>query len=286
MPVVRIHMKALWTGSLNFGLINIPVKMFSATDERGGIELDYLHRHDLTPIKYVRVCSHDGKEIPFEDVVKGFEYKEGAYVVLEQEDFERANLRATKTVDIHEFTDPQNIDPLYFDKPYFLVPDAGGEKAYAVLHDALTRTGKAGIVTFVLRGRGRLGFIAAKGHTIVLQRLRFEDEVRNPSKVDVPDTAVSSKESEVAVALVEYLTQPFRIRDYRDTYTEELRRVINEKVQGIEPKAKEQKASEPSSPDDLMKLLRASIDTAKGGRFGKARAAKRESAKIKANTLH
>jgi DNA end-binding protein Ku len=269
--IVTHSMRALWTGSLNFGLVNIPVKMYSAVDERGGIELDYLHRHDMTPVKYVRVCTHDGNEVPFEDVVKGYEYKEGAYITLEQEDFERANLIATKTVDIHEFAEEKEIDSIFFDKPYFLVPDNGGEKAYAILHDALNRTGKVGIVTFVLRGRGRLGFIKAQGPAIILERLRFEQEVRSPSDVDVPKVDVSVQEADVAVALVDFLTKPFDIRRYRDTYTEELRRVIDEKVRGTQRKIEPAVESAPAKSGELMKLLRASLDSAQG-RFSQKKA--------------
>lgn len=267
-------MRALWTGSLNFGLINIPVKLYSASEERGGIELDMLHREDLTPIKYVRVCTHEGKEIPFQDIVKGYEYREGMYVTLEEEDFERANLQATRTIDIHEFTDEAGIDPLYYDKPYVLLPGAGGERSYALLREALRRTGKVGIVTFVLRGRGRLGFVKAQGEGIVLQRLRYQSEVRDPATFDVPDTTVSKEEVDVATALVQFLTQPFRIGEYRDTYTEELQKVIAEKVRGEEPVIEIAATEpEPTRPDDLMRLLRASLEREQ--RFTKGRQPKK-----------
>lgn len=265
-------MRALWKGSLNFGLINIPVSMFSAAEERGGIELDYLHKEDLTPIRYVRVCTKDGKEIPFQDIVKGYEYKEGAYVVLNEEDFERANLRAVKTIDVHEFSEMNDIDPMYCDKPYFLVPVEGGGKAYELLRRALEQTGKVGIVTYVFRGRGRLGFIRQKNGVIALQRLRYTEEVRSPSAVDVPEVTVREKEVEIAKTLIEYLSQPFRMEDYRDTYTEELKRVIDKKVRGerIAGRKGAVAGQQPSSPEELMKLLRASLNKEKG-RFTRAK---------------
>ena len=265
-------MRALWKGSLNFGLINIPVSMFSAAEERGGIELDYLHKEDLTPIRYVRVCTKDGKEIPFQDIVKGYEYKEGAYVVLNEEDFERANLRAMKTIDVHEFSEMNDIDPMYCDKPYFLVPVEGGGKAYELLRRALEQTGKVGIVTYVFRGRGRLGFIRQKNGVIALQRLRYAEEVRSPSAVDVPEVTVGEKEVEIAKTLIEYLSQPFRMEDYRDTYTEELKRVIDKKVRGerIAGRKGVVAGQQPSSPEELMKLLRASLNKEKG-RFTRAK---------------
>lgn len=261
-------MRALWTGSLNFGLINIPVKLYGAVDERGGIELDYVHKKDLTPIKYVRVCTHDGKEIPFDEIAKGYEYKEGMYVTLEEEDFERANLKAAKTIDLHTFTDASQIDSLYYDKSYFLLPDTGGEHAYAVLHEALSRAKKVGIATFVLRGRGRLGLVKAQGPVIVLQRMHYESEIRDPSKIDVPRASASSEEVNIARALIQFLTKPFNIRDYHDTYTEELQRMIDQKVRGKGPPPTKQEAeTEPTKPSDLMKLLRASLEGQKGGRF-------------------
>lgn len=277
-------MRALWTGSLNFGLINIPVKLHGVTQERGGIELDMLHRSDLMPIRYVRVCTEEGEEVPLKDIVKGYEYREGAYVTLEEEDFERANLQATKSIDIHEFTDESAIDPLYYDKPYVLLPMTGGERSYAVLRGALERTGKVGIATFVLRGRGRIGFIKAHGGGLILERLRYKDEVRDPSTFDLPAVVVGREEADIAAAFVQMLSRPFRIEEYRDTYTEELRKVIDEKVRGRQPPiGKAKPAPEPTGTADLMRLLRASLEGAKGGRFRqpKKRSSIREAERIK-----
>lgn len=144
-------MRAIWSGALNFGLVDIPVKLYAAA-ESARLDLDMLHRKDLKPIRYARVCRAEGKEVRYADVVKGYEYKKGDYIVLTEEDFRRANVRKTRLIDIVEFADAAEIDPIYYEKPYYLRPEKGSEKAYRLLRDALKRSGKMGIATFVLRG--------------------------------------------------------------------------------------------------------------------------------------
>src|SRR5215211_1486354 len=142
-------MRALWTGSLSFGLINIPMKLYSATQEHG-LNFDMLHKKDLSPIRYARICKADGKEIPYKDIVKGYEYQKGDYVVLVEEDFKRANIKKTKSIEMIEFTKESEINPLYYEKPYYLEPDKGADKAYVLLREALLKSKKVGIAKFVL----------------------------------------------------------------------------------------------------------------------------------------
>jgi DNA end-binding protein Ku len=236
------------------------VKLLGAAEERGGIELRELHREDLMPIRTVRVCTKEGKEVPLRDIVKGFEYREGAYVVVDRHDLEQASLKTTKTIDIHEFAESASVDPLYCGMPYFLVPDAGGEEAYALLCDALGNTGKIGITTFMLRGRERLGYVQARGDVLVLQRMRFLEEVRDPATVAIPPANVRHEELHIAETLIEYLTQPFRMEEYRDTHTEELQRVIQDKVRGVRRRRGTVKEPRVRGTQDLKDLLRQSVD--------------------------
>ncbi len=260
-------MRALWTGTLTFGLITIPVKLYSAVEERGGIKLEEVHRTDLAPIRTVRWCSQEDKEVPFTEIVKAFAYAEGKYVTLEEEDFERAQPGGPQSIDVHEFASPAELDPAYCSTPYLLLPAEGGEKAYVLLREALTRTGHIGVATFVFRGRGRLGYIRVRDGLLLLQRLRFTEEVRRPSSLDLPQADITEEEAETAATLVEYLSRPLRMADYRDTYTEALRSMIDRKIRGERMKEREEAAGrEPTSPDDLMRQLRASLH-GKAGRF-------------------
>ncbi|HEY7462350.1 MAG TPA: Ku protein [Gemmatimonadota bacterium] len=275
-------MRSLWNGHISFGLVTIPVKLKSAT---AGEELSFrfLRKSDLSPINYERIAEKDGQEVPWEDVVKGYEVEKGKYVVLTEEDFKRADVEATRTIDIVDFVDADQVDMMYFDKPYYLEPGKGGEKPYALLRDALAATGRVGIAKVVIRTRQHLAAIAPKGRALVLNVMRFQDELVDPAGLDLPGEAgVDKRELEMAKKLIENLAEPFDPARYTDDYREELLRVIHEKAAGREPRP----AGKASSPQviDIMSALKASLERTRraparkavgAGRGGSRRASER-----------
>ncbi len=255
-------MRAIWTGSVSFGLINIPVKMYSGSETRGGIDLHMLHKTDLSPIRYAKICRQDGKEVPYDEIVKGYEYQDGDYVIIDEKDFEKLNTKKLGTIDINQFAHETEIDVRYFDKPYYLEPTKGAEKPYALLREALTRSNKIAIAKFVLRQREHLAAIKPVGRTLVLNQLRFPAELREPNQLNLPDNSLADKkEVEMALKLVDQLTEPFIPEDYHDTYTEELENMIEAKVKGKQPKISKAKAPVKSDNKDLMAMLKASLET-------------------------
>ncbi|HVE80972.1 MAG TPA: Ku protein [Candidatus Dormibacteraeota bacterium] len=253
-------MRALWTGSISFGLINIPVRLYSGSEHNEGLDLTMLHKKDLSPIRYARICRRDGKEIPYDQIVKGYEYKDGDYIVLTDEDFKRANARKTKTIDIAEFVLEGEIDSRYYEKPYYLEPQKGADKSYALLRDALNKSGKIAIAKFVLRNREHLGALKPVGRALVLNQMRFPTEIRSPAKLDLPaGSKAGQKEIKMAMALIEQLTEPFIPEDFHDTYIEELQEAIEKKAKG-KPAPKKGAEPEPTKVGDLMSALKASLD--------------------------
>jgi DNA end-binding protein Ku len=252
-------MRAIWTGALSFGLINIPVRLYSATATEDKLDLDMLHKTDLSPIRYARVCRADGQEVPYEDIVKGYEYRKGDYVVLTDEDFKKASPRKTKTIDIMDFTKESDIDTIYYEKPYFLEPDKGAEKAYALLREALKKSKKVGVAQFVLRNREHLGVIKPYGNAILLDQLRYSEELRKPESLNVPkESKASSREIEMALSLIEHLTASFKPEKYKDTYTQDLKKMIAAKAKGKKIVSKEK---EPVDTEvvDLIAMLKKSL---------------------------
>lgn len=255
-------MRAIWSGSLSFGLVNIPVKLYSATGDNK-LSLDMLHKKDLSPIRYARICRADGKEIAWDEIVKGYEYKKGDYVVLTDEDFKKANIEKTKAVEIQEFSKESEIDTMYYEKPYYLEPEKGAEKAYALLRESLKKSKKVGIAKFVLRNRERLCAVKPSGNVLVLQQMRFDEEIRPTEELNLPDSSkAGKKEIDIALALIEQLTENFKPSDFKDTYTDELKKVIEAKAKGkpVKTKGRERKATEVS---DLMNMLKKSLEKEK-----------------------
>ncbi len=202
-------MKAIWSGSLSFGLVTIPVKLYSGS-QNNTLDLDMLRRGDLCPVKYARVCRDDGKEIPWEDIVKGYEYKEGDYVVLEKEDFEKANVKKTSTIDVLDFVKESEIDSLLFDKPYYLKPQKAGVKPYALLREALKKSKKVGIGNVVIRNREHIGVVKPYGKLLVFNQLRYNDEIRDYDDLNLPDSkGIRDKELKMAIALINKSTAKF-----------------------------------------------------------------------------
>ena len=252
-------MRAMWSGSVSFGLVTIPVRLYSATGKETKLEFDMLHKKDMSPIRYAKVCKLEGDEIPNDEIVKGYEYSDGEYVILEDEDFLRANSKLSRSIEITSFTDETAIDDIYFEKPYYLEPDKGASKAYGLLRDALKQTGKVGIAQFVLRDREHLAAIKPSGDVLVLNQLRYESELRTPEGLDLPQAAADEKEMDLAVMLIDRLSEPFEPERYKDTYTEQLRAVIEERAQGRVPVARVEEP-QPTKVADLMATLKQSVE--------------------------
>jgi len=255
-------MRSIWSGSIGFGLVNIPVKLYSASQSHEGIDLDMLHKEDHSPIRYARICREDGEEVPYDDIVKGYEYKKGDYVVLSQEDFKKADAKKTKTIDIKQFADEDDIDSRYYEKPYYLEPDKGAERAYALLRDALARAGKVALAKYAMRARDNMAAIKPIGNALVLVQMRFPADLRAAGDLKFPTEKAKKEELEMALTLIKQLDKPFIPEDWHDTYTEELEEIIEEKAKGHKPKT-HGKEPQDTKVKDLMETLRASLDSNK-----------------------
>jgi len=252
-------MRSIWTGSIGFGLVNIPVKLYSGSSEQS-LDLDMLHKKDQSPIRYAKVCKEEGEEVPYDEIVKGYQYEDGKYIVLTDEDFEKADATKTGMIEVVSFALITEIDASYYEKPYLIEPQKGGDRAYALLCEALKQSGKVGVARFVLRNREHLALVRAQGKALILNQLRFAHELHDTADLKLPGSAkVDSQELKMALNLIEQHTEAFTPEDFRDTYTEELERIIEEKVQGKVPTAKGEKPL-PSKVTDLMSLLKASIE--------------------------
>lgn len=252
-------MHPIWNGSVSFGLINIPVRMFSGSNPREGIDLDMLHKEDHSPIRYARICRKDGEEIPWNDIVKGYEYRDGDYIVLTKKELESIDAKRTQTIDILQFVDEADIDIRYFEKPYYLEAVKGGEKAYALLRMALHTSGKAALAKFVLHQREHIAVIKPIGQALMLEQLRFPTDLRDPADLHFPtDKAVTTKEADMALQLVRQETRPFIAEDLHDTYTEELEEMIKNKTKRPQKTSRAKPASA-TTAKDLMRALKASL---------------------------
>ena len=254
-------MRAIWTGSISFGLVNIPIKLFSASESRDGIDLRMLHSKDQAPIRYAKICSEEGIEVPFKDIVKGYEYAEGEFVIISEEDFEAADVKKTTTIDIVEFTDENQIDVRYLERPYYLEPQKGADKAYTLLREALRESNKLAVARFVLRQREHLAIIKTVGNVLVLNQMRFPADLRTPGGLKLPTAEPDKKEIDMALKLIDQMTQPFVPEDFHDTYTEELEATIEAKVKGTPAPAGKPASAAPVK--DLMAALKASLEEAK-----------------------
>ena len=254
--------RAIWKGSISFGLVNIPIALYPAT-RREELKFRLLRKSDLSPVSYKRVAEKDGKEVPWHQIVKGYEYEKGKYVVLKDEDFERVDLEATQTVDIQDFVDQEEIDPIFFYKPYYLEPQKGGDKAYALLRDALKDSNKVGIAKVVIKTRQYLAGVKPEDGALVLELMHFADELADPGKLHVPKkTEVGKREMNMAKSLIDSMSSKWNPEKYRDDYREALMEVIEEKVEagGKEIEEKPKKAPKPTKVIDLVSVLQKSLD--------------------------
>ncbi|MCF2486687.1 Ku protein [Dyadobacter sp. CY347] len=253
-------MRAIWSGAIGFGLVSIPVKLFSAT-QQAELDLDMLDKKDHANIKYQRVNANTGKEVDWDDIVKGYKV-EDEYVVLDDKDFEKASPEKTKIIEIAEFVNEKDIDSIYYETPYYLQPEKSGGKPYALLRDALKKTGKAGLGTYVLRNRESLVLIKAAGDLLILNKIRFQDEIRETEELTIPDVKIKPAEMAMAVQLIEQLTTDFDISNYKDTYNESLLKLIMAKAKGKKPTAPKMKIVH-SKSKDLMAQLKESLSAPK-----------------------
>lgn len=255
-------MKSIWSGAISFGLVNIPVKLYSATGD-DYIDLDMLAKQDLSPIRYARIAVSDGREVAFKDIVKGYEIEKGKYVVLNEEDFKNANVRKNNLIEIVNFVNEDEIDSVYFEKPYFLEPDKNAAKPYVLLREALRKSKKTGIATFVLKHREHIGAIKISGDVIILNQLRYSSNIRSADQLNLPEkSTVSLKEIEMGVKLIEQLTENFNPTKYKDTYVDELKKVLELKAKG-KPVEVKGKISEATHVKDLMSMIKASLESVK-----------------------
>lgn len=254
-------MRSIWTGSISFGLINIPIKIFSAVQD-SSLDLDMLDSKDHSNIKFKRVNESTGKEVANENIVKGYKMDSG-YVILEDEDFEAADAVKTKTIEIINFVNEKEIDSIYYEHPYYLEPEKPAMKAYALLRDALQISGKVGVTTFVLRNKEGLAILKPYKNVIVLNRIRFSQEIKEPSELNLPPVSnTKTKEMDMANSLVEQLTEKFSIENYKDTYTAKLLEIIKEKSKGKKTSVPKMKIVHTQS-DNLMDMLKASLSSKK-----------------------
>ena len=271
-------MGAIWKGSISFGLVNIPVALYSATRAGNDIKFNLLRKGDLSPVHYVRVAEADGKEVPWENIVKGYEHQKGDFVVMTDDDFERVQLKSNQMIDIREFVDLDEIDPMFFDQPYFLAPEKGGDKAYALLRDALAQSKKVGIAKVILRKREHLAALKPSGHALVLELMHFEDELADPEKLSIPkNVEAGKKELAMATTLINGMTDKWDPEKYHDQYREALLKVIEEKVEagGKELPAPKAAHAKPTKVIDLVSVLQASLNQAQAAKKHSAKAAPR-----------
>ena len=267
--------RSMWKGAISFGLVHIPVEMYPAVNNQG-LDLTMLDRRDFSPVGFKRYNKGNGKEVSWDDIVKGYEYSNGEYVVLSEEDLRRANPEATQTIDILAFVDADQVPLIYFDQPYYLAPGKGGDKVYALLRETLREAGKIGIARVVIRVKQHLAALVCVGDTIVLNTLRYADEIRDAGelKIPAPDSkaaTISDKELKMAMALVEGMSEDWHPEQYHDTYREDVLALVEKKIAANETKSitapsKEKEKAASTNVIDLVSLLQASL----GKKPGKA----------------
>jgi len=252
--------RAMWKGSLAFGLVNIPIELYSATrDHRPKFRL--LHAKDESPVRYERVCQTEGKPVGWDDLVKGYEYEKGQFVVITKDDFKTAALEKTKTIDILDFVNPDDVDERYFETPYYLQPSKGADRSYALLREALRDSGKLGIAKIILRDAQHLAAVEAIGDALVLTMMRFADELADLDDFRFPRAdGIRPPELKMAKQLIDNLSAEWNPKKYTDEYRDNLMKVIQAKLKGRQPKLKERETAQSAEVVDLMARLRASLE--------------------------
>jgi DNA end-binding protein Ku len=251
--------RSLWTGSISFGLVSVPVRMYAAIEEHT-LHFNLVHEPDGSRIGYEKVCKAEDRPVPDDEIVKAFEYEKGEWVYMTDEDFEAAAADNHRTIDIRGFVPFEDVDPIFFERTYYLGP-ADGERTYALLARALSDSGLAGVAKWVMRDRQNLGLLRVREGVITLERMHFADEIRPAEELAPRDAKVEQKELEMAAQLIEQYKGEFRPEEYRDTYRDALCEIIEAKRKGKEIRVEAE--PEPEAPTDLMAALRASVEAAR-----------------------
>lgn len=269
--------RPIWTGALTFGLVNIPVKLHSAVQAREKISFRLLHKEDLSPIRYERVCQKEGEVVDWKDIVKGYEYSKGKFVVLTDEDFKAAAIESTKAIEIIDFVAAEEIDPRYFETPYYLLPSKGGEKPYALLREAIRNTGTVGIGKLTMRSNAHhLAGVKAVGDALLLEIMRFADELVNESEYSFPsESGVRPQELKMAEQLVQNLSEAFDPTKYTDDYHDNLMEIIRAKMKGKTIAVAEPEERESTQVVDLMARLQESLNMGKRAAAAGAKAGRK-----------
>lgn len=281
--------RALWTGSLSFGLVNIPIEIHTAVRDKGP-HFRLLRRTDRSRIRFQRIAEKDGEVVEWEDIVKGYEFAKGQFVVLTPEDFERAALKKDRVIDIQDFVQAESIDDRYFDKPYYLLPGKGGDKAYALLREAIKESRRIGVAKFVLRAKQRLAAIEAIGDALVLSTMRFRDELARLEEFDFPAArGVEKKQLQLAQRLIEEFAADWDPDKYTDDYRQNIMKVVEAKREKTKPDLRPEADPQSAQVIDLMERLRKSLGTkrattakaakAPAGKGGRGRKTARKTAK-------
>ena len=251
-------MRTIWKGAISFGLVNIPVKLFPATENKS-VKFNYIHKECNSPINYKKICPVCNREVTQEEIVRGFEYEKGRYVIINEEDMDSLPTQTTKTVDIIDFVDLAEIDPIYFSKPYFLAPAEGGQKAYHLLKEAMKQTGKIAVAKVTIRSTENLVCLRVYENTVMMETMYYPDEIRSPQSLPELSGEISLHENEIKMAnqLINNLSGKFDPKKYKSNYRESLMKLIEAKVAG-------EQIQVPPTPDqgnvvDLMEALKASL---------------------------
>jgi DNA end-binding protein Ku len=273
--------RAIWTGSVDFGLVNIPVKLYSAQANDDKIDFDLLDKRDFNRVRYRRVNEKTGEEVKWDQIVRGYQYEKGEYVALSDHDFEQANVEASRSIEITAFVDAADISPLYFDTPYYVEPSKSGRRAYCLLRDVMKKTGKAGVAKIVLRTRQHLAALIPQGTLLVLHTLRYPHELRDASNLDLPrgnanGRALSNQEVKMAEQLLQAMIGKWEPDKYRDDYHEDLLKLIEKKIKAGQTKVIDapRESPRPKRRDnvvDIMSLLRRSVKKAQQGKQAASR---------------
>jgi len=251
-------MRAIWKGHISFALVTIPISLFSAT-KRNELSFHYLHKKDMSPVSYKRFCDTEDTEVPWDEITKGYEYEKGQYIEITDEDIERADVELTKTIQIMEFVKEDEIDPVYFDKPYYLEPQKGGERAYALMREALSQSKRVGIAKVVMKTKEHLAAVKAVDNMITLNTMRFAHEIVDSSELNLPKADISEKEMALANTLIDSMSDKFEPAKYKDDYYEKVMEVVQNKIQGVAPSAPAVAAKTPGKVVDLMEILKQSL---------------------------
>ena len=254
--------RSIWSGSISFGLVNIPVKLASAVQSEN-LDFDMLSKDDLAPIRYARIDTKTGKEVDFKNIVKGYQYAKGKYVVVTDEDFEKASPEKSKSIDIVQFVNSQDIDPIYYEKPYYIIPGKGAEKSYQLLLQALEEAGSVGLAEFMLRNREHVCAIRPYNGILLLNQMRYQEEIREVPEVAAPKKEkITQKEVQLAIKLIGQLSEKFDPAAFKDKYNESLMKVIKAKAAGKQIRIAEPKKAT-ATVKDLMEVLKESLNNSK-----------------------